>query len=148
LTEHPLSVLQLIGEAVNMAVGHGLGLASNGAGPTSIDRASGVVKYENASWNSFQGGAITFGNVIVAGPGVLGLANPRMANTTIGNHEVSHTYQPLGPGYILLQGASLLLGGILGVVGSDTYDQIVSGFKEGTHAYDVLERGWIDVPYW
>ncbi len=45
----------------------------------------------------------------------------------------------LGPAHIPAHFLSLLIGGVIGAV---THED----FTYGDHAYNVLERGWIDVP--
>jgi len=127
-------------EGVNMLVGHGVGLLNSSKPPQFRDD---VWVYDAKI--TFPG-AITFGNVVVGPESFLAEDNYAggMKNGTKFDHEVSHSKDQdtvLAPAYILAHGASLFLGGVAGAL-------LDGDFMKGTHKYDLLERGWIDVPAW
>jgi hypothetical protein len=83
-----------IAAGFNMVIGHAVGLAATGRLP-DYDAKNGVFIYDNADkwfarFTGLDRSAVTLGNVISAGPDVLGLSNPAMPLTTVGDHEVSH----------------------------------------------------------
>lgn len=131
-----------VGEGANMLVGHIVGFARSGAGPT-YDSANGVFVYDGGS-----GGAVTFSNVI-SGPKDF-LVSPLTnyagtvtdPNHTVYQHEIGHTPGGtlLGPAYILSNVLSLAVGGLVGAIGG-------FGFYEGTHRFNIFERTLQPVPY-
>jgi RHS repeat-associated protein len=119
-----------IGAGVNIMAGHAMGFLATAATP-SYDEKNDVFVYDKGLTPvgrvfPTDEAAVTIGNVITAGPGVLAGGNRAMPGTTIMDHELAHVRQSLlGLSYIPVNIVFLIL------------------FQ---HQYNVFERYWIDVP--
>jgi RHS repeat-associated protein len=136
-----------IGGGINLGVGMAVGFAaSRGHGPTSIDRDKGTMYFENAVRWFRKGDAISIGGVVTARASTLDLA---MGANTIRDHEDSHAGSQsavLNIGFLPAQSGSMVVGGVLNSIGSDTYQQLFNNFLNGTHWDNVFENWWNEVP--
>lgn len=119
------------GEAANMLIGHGLGYAMSGKGPSKFE--DGVFYYHVANKGPFTVGGVIIGDEDwLSRPNLVSQADDPWHS--VDAHERSHIriqQTPLSVSYIpvhlVSQGISWLLSG-------------------STHRYNIFERGWIDVP--
>jgi RHS repeat-associated protein len=122
------------GEAGNMLIGHGLGLAMSGKGP----------KYKNGAFYYYPKGQgpFTVGGVIIGDKGMLAMSYYINGQQySVDQHERAHFPQDvaLSVSYIPVH---LISQGVSGIVGSFTGAK----FWDSTHRYNIFERWWIDVP--
>jgi hypothetical protein len=142
------------GSAADMIAGHVVGLWESGHSPR-YNENDGMWVYEapgmKGGW--FGGSALTIGNVVTGDPLTLygeyaRLGPGKYSTKRIYNHEATHAYQEgvlSEPGYAVGVGGSLVVGGTIGWAASGFTG---AGWDYGTHAYNVFERGWTNVPDW